>query len=63
MNSAVRTLKHGMQMLLAELGIEIGFLFKKQPAFEAGIAALRASDPLLADYLEQVRARAALTGT
>lgn len=56
-------MKHGMQMLLAELGIEIGFLFKKQPAFEAGIAALRASDPLLADYLEQVRARAALTGT
>jgi hypothetical protein len=56
LNSSVRALKQGMQTLAAELGSDIGFLFKKQPAFEAGIAALRATDPSLADYLERVRA-------
>jgi hypothetical protein len=54
-NAAVRALKTGMQDLATELGVNIGFLFKQQPAFEAGIAALHATDPLLADYLRQTR--------
>ncbi|MGP1677675.1 MAG: tyrosine-type recombinase/integrase, partial [Burkholderiales bacterium] len=33
----------------------IGFMFKQQPAFERGIAELKATDPLLADYLEKSR--------
>ncbi len=55
LNAAVRALKQGMQDLANELGVNIGFMFKQQPAFEAGIAALRATDPLLAEYLRQTR--------
>jgi len=55
LNSAVRALKHGMQSLATELRTDIGFLFKKQNTFDNGIAALRLRDPLLADYLLQVR--------
>jgi len=55
LNAAVRTLKQGMQDLGKELGVNIGFLFKQQAAFEAGIAALQATDPLLAEYLRQTR--------
>lgn len=55
LNAAVRALKQGMQSVSVELGINIGFLFQKQPAFEAGVAALRATDPVLADYLSQAR--------
>lgn len=56
LNAAVRTLKQGMQNLASELQVDIGFMFKKQSAFETGIAALQAADPLLADYLRQTRA-------
>jgi hypothetical protein len=56
LNAAVRALKQGMQDLANELGVNIGFMFKQQPAFEAGIAALQATDPLLAEYLKQARA-------
>jgi len=56
LNAAVRALKQGMQDLANELGADIGFMFKQQPAFEAGIAALQATDPLLAEYLRQTRA-------
>jgi hypothetical protein len=55
LNSAARVIKQGMQGLTAQLGVDIGFMFKKQPAFERGIAALKAIDPLLADYLEKSR--------
>jgi hypothetical protein len=55
LNSAARAIKQGMQGLTAQLGVDIGFMFKKQPAFERGIATLKATDLLLADYLEKVR--------
>lgn len=56
LNDAVRVLKQGMQNLTAELGVNIGFMFKKQSAFESGITALKKSDLLLAEYLEESRA-------
>ncbi len=55
LNAAVRALKQGMQDLSNELGVNVGFMFKQQPAFEAGVAALQATDPLLAEYLQQTR--------
>jgi len=55
LNAAVRVLKHGMQDLANELGVNIGFMFKQQGTFEAGIASLKATDPLLAEYLRQTR--------
>jgi hypothetical protein len=36
-------------------GIEIGFMFKDDSGFEAGIKVLEASDPMLADYLRETR--------
>jgi hypothetical protein len=54
-NAAARAIKKGMQEVAAVLGVNIGFLFQKQAAFEAGVAALQASDPALADYLRQAR--------
>ena len=55
LNAAVRALKQGMQDLGNEMQVNIGFMFKQQAAFEAGIAALQATDPLLAEYLRQTR--------
>ncbi|GFN28167.1 hypothetical protein [Achromobacter denitrificans] len=55
LNNAARVVKQGMQGLTTQLGVDIGFMFKQQPAFERGIAALRATDPLLANYLEKSR--------
>lgn len=55
LNNAARAIKQGMQGLTAQLGVDIGFMFNKQSTFERGIAALKASDPLLADYLEKSR--------
>ena len=55
LNAATRTLKKGMQDVANVMGVNIGFLFQKQAAFEAGIAALEASDPALAAYLRQAR--------
>ena len=57
LNAAVRALKTGMQGVALELGVNIGFLFQKQAAFEAGLGALAAQDPPLAAYLEQARAQ------
>jgi hypothetical protein len=45
----------GMQDVAAVLGVNIGFLFQKQAAFDAGVATLQASDPALADYLKHAR--------
>ena len=55
LNNSARVIKQGMQELTALLGVDIGFMFKQQPAFERGIAALKSIDPLLADYLEKSR--------
>lgn len=55
LNAAVRALKQGVQDLGNELGVNIGFMFKQQPTFEAGIVALQAQDSLLAKYLRQTR--------
>jgi hypothetical protein len=55
LNSAVRVLKQGMQDIAKVLGCDIGFLFRKQPAFENGVATLRKKDALLAAYLIETR--------
>ena len=55
LNTTVRTMKHSMQVLAEDCGIEIGFLFQKESSFQAGIAKARASDPVLADYLAGTR--------
>jgi len=55
LNSATRALKQGIQELTRFLGKEIGFLFKKQHAFEAGLEALKQSDPQLSAYLRETR--------
>jgi hypothetical protein len=55
LNAAVRAVKQGMQEVGAELGVDIGFLFKKQGAFDAGVAAMEATDSPLAAYLRLSR--------
>ena len=55
LNAGTRALKKGMQGVAGVLGVNIGFLFQKQAAFEAGLATLAASDPALAAYLRQAR--------
>lgn len=55
LNTAVRTIKHSLQVLTNDLGIDIGFLFQKESAFQSGITKMRASDPILADYLLATR--------
>jgi len=55
LGSAVRVLKEGMQKVGTALQLDIGFLFKKQAAFEAGIAKLHGIHPKLAAYLRETR--------
>lgn len=55
LNSAVRTLKHAMQQLTMTMGVDIGFLFKKESTFLSQLTALDGSDPLLAAYLRETR--------
>lgn len=55
LNAASRVLKKGMQDVARVLGVNIGFLFQKEGAFETGVNALQSSDPALADYLRQAR--------
>jgi hypothetical protein len=45
LNTAVRTLKQGMQNLATELQVNIGFLFEKLDKFNTGLAALETMDP------------------
>ncbi len=54
-NLAGCVLKHGMQQVTNTLLVDIGFLFKKQQAFEKGLAALHARDISLANYLSDTR--------
>jgi hypothetical protein len=55
LNSSVRALKHNMQVLARQLGVELAFLFQKQPTFDAGCARLEQTDPDLANYLRGTR--------
>ena len=55
LNGAVRALKQGMQGVATVLGINIGFLFKKESAFEKGLEELEKKDQSLAAYLRETR--------
>jgi hypothetical protein len=55
LNASARAIKTGVQGLGSQLGVDIGFLFKKEAAFKSGIERLRKVDPALADYLEECR--------
>jgi hypothetical protein len=55
LNSTVRVLKDGMQKLSEVLMLELGFLYKKQGAFNNGIETLIKTEPELADYLLETR--------
>jgi hypothetical protein len=56
LNSAGRALKN-VQDVMRLLGIDIAFLYQKPTAFQRGFAKLMQTDPDLAAYLEQTRAR------
>jgi hypothetical protein len=55
--TASRVVKERMKGLLKLLGINIGFMFQRESAFNNGIARLRPTDPALADYLVETRAK------
>ncbi len=55
LNTAVRTIKRSLQVLAEDLGVNIGFLFQKESPFKAGVTKIRASDPVLANYLLATR--------
>jgi hypothetical protein len=55
LNAAVRTIKQSLQVLANDLDVDIGFLFQKESTFQSGIGKMRASDPILADYLLATR--------
>lgn len=55
LNSAVRTLKQGMQNVTTALQLNIGFLFQKPAPFGKGLTALAVTDPALAEYLRLAR--------
>lgn len=55
LTTAVRTIKTAMQTLASSYGIDIGFLFKKEAAFRAGVGRLALSHAPLAAYLECTR--------
>lgn len=54
-NLGVRILKHGMQQLTGTLQVDIGYLFKKQRAFENGHVKLMVTDVPLATYILESR--------
>ncbi|WP_334410078.1 DUF6602 domain-containing protein [Bradyrhizobium sp. AZCC 1721] len=56
LNAGARSIKTGVQSLCSNLGIDIGFLFKKTNAFHTGVERLKAVDPHLAEYLVHSRA-------
>lgn len=55
LNTAVRTLKQGMQDVTTALQLDIGFLFQKAGPFAKGLAAVAVTDPALAEYLRLTR--------
>lgn len=44
-----------LQNLTSIFGLKIGFMFEKDPGFEACVAALESTDPLLAGYTRETR--------
>ena len=54
---AGRVFKDRTQDVLRSLNLNIGFLYKQQAAFAKGIATMQQSDPGLADYLQETRAK------
>jgi len=54
-NIAARAIQQGMQGVTAELDFDIGYMFKRQPAFKRGISVLKATCPLLTYFLEKIR--------
>jgi hypothetical protein len=55
LNIAARIIKNNMQTLMKNQGVDVGFLFQKDSSFQNGLTALRATEPRLADYVNQVR--------
>ncbi len=55
LNGGARVIKHGIQNIAKLLQVDIGFLFQQPDSFTRGVAALRVTDPALADYLDQTR--------
>ena len=50
-----RIIKNNMQTLMKNQGIDVGFLFQQDQAFQKGVTTLRTTEPHLADYVAQVR--------
>jgi hypothetical protein len=55
LTGATRSFKERMQQTARIVGLEIGFLYQKQSAFERGLADLEKTDRALADYLREAR--------
>jgi hypothetical protein len=55
LNTAVRVIKQSLQTLMKDLAVDIGFLFQKESAFQAGVLRIRDSHPVLAEYLIATR--------
>ena len=55
LTGATRSFKERMQQTARILGLEIGFLYQKQSAFERGLVDLEKTDRALADYLREAR--------
>jgi hypothetical protein len=53
LNASTRAVKTSMQNIANELGVNIGFLFKKRGAFEGGLSKLRQTDTDLAETLSK----------
>jgi hypothetical protein len=54
-SSGGRAFKDRMQDVLTSLGVEIGFLYKKQTTFDQKLQARSKCEPALADYLRESR--------
>ena len=55
LTTATRSFKDRMQRVTSALGVNIGFLYQKQGAFEAGLAAMMQADRPLAEYIHEAR--------
>ena len=55
LNSSVRLLKDALQKLLIVLELDVGCLYRKTGGFKTGMATLRKTGPMLADYLQETR--------
>lgn len=52
---AAKALKEGGQKVGTSAGKDIGFMFQKENPYQKGLAAMRATDPVLAAYMEATR--------